>query len=284
MTHEKAPRILIAVAVCAALLGALVVLTANLDDVEFAPGLGSSEGRSEDAVVKADGREPGQDFGFIRHLLFVAFTVSLAVVLIGALLTRFLRRWLYFTIGLFGALIVFDFFAGKAPSSGDFEVDVVTQEQAVSEPIEPGSSEWSRVLIAAGLSLGAGAALVLSSSWIVSRWRAYAARRGDGQLAWELERLADQALAPERDSDTVLRCYHEMVDLLSRKEQIPHASLTPREFADRLRDLDLRSEAIDRLTKLFELVRYGHRDSGPLADGAATSLAEVREDALGAED
>ena len=119
---------------------------------------------------------------------------------------------------------------------------------------------------------------------IVARWRARASRRGDGQLAWELELLANQALGPGRDTNTVLRCYYEMVDLLSRKEQIPHASLTPREFAARLRDLELQSEAIDRLTRLFELVRYGHRDSEPLAGGARASLDEVRNDASGAED
>ena len=285
MTREKAPRVLIAVTICAALLGALVVLTANLDDVHLAPGLGSPESRSGDAAEQADGRGgPSWDFGLVRHLLFVAFTVSLAVVLVGALLTRFLRRWLYFTIGLFGALIVFDFFATKGPPRSDFDPVDASQEQAVAAPVEPGPSEWSRVLIAAGLALGTGAALVLGSSWIVTRWRAHASRRESGQLAWELELLADQALAARSNTNLVLRCYHEMVDLLSRKEQIAHTSLTPREFADRLRDLEVRTDAIDRLTELFELVRYGHRDSEPLANGAAASLEEVREDALATED
>ncbi len=68
-----------------------------------------------------------------------------------------------------------------------------------------------------------------------------------------------------------------MVDLLSRKERVAHVSLTPREFAERLRDLGPRTEAIDRLAELFELVRYGHRDSGPFADRALRSLEEIRE-------
>jgi len=286
MTREKAPRVLIAVAVCAALLGALVVLTANLDRIALDPGrTPATADEPADEAAAGEGHDgPTWDFGFVRHILLVAFTASLAIVLVGALLTRFLRKWLYFTIGLFGALIVFDFFADKVPSAGTLEEVDPSQEQVVAAPAEPGSSDWTHVLVAVGLALGAGAALVLSSSWIVTRWRAHASRRGDGQLAWELELLAEQALGPGRNSNAVLRCYHEMVDLLSRREQIPHASLTPREFADRLRDLELRSEAIDRLTRLFELVRYGHRDSEPLANGATASLEEVREDALPAED
>jgi len=278
MTRDKALRVLISVAVCAALLGVLVVLTSSLDDVELGPGVGSPESRPAEGAEEAVGSGgPALDFAFVRHLLFVAFTMSLAVVLVGALLTRFLRRWLYFTIGLFGALIVFDFFAAKIPSKETFEPDDVAREGVVAAASARQPSEWSRVLIAVGLSLGAGTAVVLSTSWAVTRWRAHASRRGGG-IAWELELLAEQTLAARGDTNLVLRCYREMVDLLSRKERIAHASLTPREFADRLRNLGVRTEAIDRLTELFELVRYGHRESAPFSDRAVANLEEVRED------
>jgi hypothetical protein len=277
MTRENVRRILIPVAICAALLGALFVLTANLDDVTLGPGQSSPANPSVAGSQDADSRDGlALDVGFVRHLLFVAFTVSLAIVLLGALFTRVLRRWLYFAIGLFGALIVFDLFASKLPSRTAIGPDDAAREVAVAAAIEPGSSEWDRILIAVGLSLGTGAALVLSSSWVVGRWRAYRLRRGKKKLGWELELLAGQTLSAGRNTDLVLRCYHEMVDLLSRKEHITHASLTAREFADRLRDLGLRTEAIDRLTKLFELVRYGHRNSDPFSERAVASLEEIR--------
>ena len=278
MTREKARRVLIPVSVCAALLGALLVLTANLDDVSLGPGEVSPKTASTDEPEETDDRGGlSIDVGFLRHLLFVAFTVSLAIVLISALFTRFLRRWLYFAIGLFGALIVFDLFASQLPSGANLERDDLTPEQAVAAATEPQSAEWSRVLVAVGLSLGTGAALVLGSSWAAARWRAHRSRRRDDELGWELELLAEQTLSAGRDPDLALRCYHEMVDLLSRKEQMSHVSLTPREFADRLRPLGLRSEAIDRLTELFELVRYGHRESAPFTDRAVRSLEEIRE-------
>jgi hypothetical protein len=276
MTREEARRILIPIAVCAALLAALLVLTTNLSDVTLGPGELSPRSQPTDDPEETDGHSGLDiDIGFLRHLLFAAFTASLAIVLLGALFTRFLRRWLYFAIGLFGALIVFDLFASRLPSGANLERDDLMPAH-VAASAEPQSAEWSRVLVAFGLSLGTGAALVLGSSWAAARWRARRSHRRDGELASELELLAERTLSTGRDPDLVLRCYDEMVDLLSRKERVAHVSLTPREFADRLRDLGLRTEAIDRLTELFELVRYGHRDSRPLAGRALRSLEEIR--------
>ena len=277
MTREKTRRVLVPAAVCAALLGALLVLTANLDNVTLGPGELSPETDSADGPEETESRGGLDiDVRFLRHLLFVAFTASLAIVLLGALFTRFLRRWLYFAIGLFGALIVFDFFASRLPSGANIERNDMRPEEAVAAA-DPRSAEWGRILVAVGLSLGAGAALVLGSSWVVTRWRVHRSHHRDGELAWELDLLAEQTLSARRDPDLVLHCYREMVDLLSRKERVAHVSLTPREFADRLRDLGLRTEAIDRLTELFELVRYGHRDSGPFANHALRSLEAIRE-------
>jgi hypothetical protein len=278
MNRERARRVLIPVAICAALLGALLVLTANLDDVALGPGEFTPRTDSASEPEETDGHGGFDiDLEFLRHLLFVAFTASLAIVLLGALFTRFLRRWLYFAVGLFGALIVFDLFASRLPSEANIERDGLTPEQAVAASADTRSTEWSRVLVAVGLSLGAGAALILGSSWVAARWRAHRSRHGHGELAWELELLAEQTLSAGRDPDLVLRCYCEMVDLLSRRERVAHVSLTPREFAERLGDLGLPTAAIDRLTELFELVRYGHRESTPFTGRALRSLEEIRE-------
>jgi len=277
MIGEKARRILIPAALCVAFFAALLVLVATLDDVALGPGQSSPREGSAEDKSEAGGAAFEIDVTFLRHLLFLAFTVSLAVVLISAVFARPLRRWLYFAIGLFGALVLFDLFATNLPSSPSAPTDPV-QVQSVALADEAQPTEWGRVLIALGLSLGAGAALAVGTSWVVTRWRASRSRRptAGGELAWELELLAEQTLHARHDADLVLRCYREMVDLLSRRTQIAHASLTAREFATSLRELGLRSDAIDRLTALFELVRYGHRDSMPLASRAVESLAEIR--------
>ncbi len=277
MTRDKARRVLIPVAICVALLGALLILTSNLDDVALGPGRPSSE---DDSIARSGGSDGrgglAVDMGFVRHLLFLAFTASLTIVFLGALFTRFLRRWLYFAIGLFGALLVFDLVASRLPSTTDLGPDEATRDRVVVASAEPESAGWSRVLAAAGLSLGTCAVLFLGSSWVAARWRAHRSRRADWKLAWQLDQLAVQATSAGRSADLVFRCYREMVDLLSRGERVAHAALTPREFADRLRNLGLRIEAVDRLTELFELVRYGHRESRPFAEGAVASLEEIR--------
>ena len=278
MTREKAQRVLIPAVVCAALLGALLVLTANLENVPLGPGEFSPKTDSADGPRETDSRgSRGIDVGFLRHLLFVAFTASLAIVLVGALFTRFLRRWLYFAIGLFGALIVFDLFVSRLPSEANIERARPAPEQVVAASADPRPTEWTRILVAAGLSVGTAAALILGSSWVAARWRDHRSRLRDGKLVWEIDLLAGQTLSAARDPNLVSRCYREMVDLLSRKERVAHVALTPREFANRLRRLGLRTEAIDRLTELFELVRYGHRESSPFADRAVRTLEEIRE-------
>jgi hypothetical protein len=280
MTRKQALASAVPIAVGVALLGALLVLTAGLDELTLAPSRPASQvvASSDEAQGPSADGDPSFGFGLVRHLLFVAFTVSLAVVLVGALLTRFLRRWLYFAIGLFGALIVFDFFVAQLPSGPSLESDGPTAVRVAVAAEEPRPSEWSRTLIAVGLSLGASAVVVVSSSWIVTRWRSYRSHQHRQGLIWELEALADTALSTGADENSVLRCYREMVHLLSRREQIDHAALTPREFSGRLRDLGLRTGAVDRLTKLFELVRYGHRDSNPFSKHALASLEAIRDD------
>ena len=72
-------------------------------------------------------------------------------------------------------------------------------------------------------------------------------------------RQAVQTLAAGSDlKDTVLRCYRDMNRALSQQRGINRQqAMTPREFAAYLAGIGLRDEHIQRLTRLFENVRYG---------------------------
>jgi hypothetical protein len=62
---------------------------------------------------------------------------------------------------------------------------------------------------------------------------------------------------------TVLRCYSEMSRVLSAERGIERAvGMTPREFEGHLQRAGVRDEHIQRLTRLFEAVRYGARTPG----------------------
>ena len=275
MIRERTRRALLPIAVCVALLGALLILTANLGDIGLGPGsnvppLDPSEG------PEAVGQSLSFDIPWLRSALFAAFTVSIAIVLLSAVLARPLRRWLYFTIGLFGALLLFDFFADRIPSSPAHESDGAAIDRIAVAQTEHAPTDWNRILVALGLSLATAAVVVTGSAFAVRWWRATCVRRRDTELAESLEELAKRTLAAGLDTDVVLRCYREMLDLLSRREQIAHEVLTAREFADRLRTLGLPTAAVDRLTDLFERVRYGHRDAKPLERHAVADLEAIR--------
>ena len=116
-------------------------------------------------------------------------------------------------------------------------------------------------------------------AWRTARLR-LAARLRPGvldELAEEAGRAAQAIRAGDDPRDAVLRCYKEMCAILAREGNV-HAidTLTPREFAALLRDHGMGSAHADRLTWIFEEVRYGSRPSTPLATEAIACLEAVR--------
>lgn len=71
-------------------------------------------------------------------------------------------------------------------------------------------------------------------------------------------------LSSGRDStDVILNCYFRMSDVVEDKKYMRRASsMTPAEFAIRLEQAGLPGDAVQRLTRLFEYVRYGKKRAG----------------------
>lgn len=100
--------------------------------------------------------------------------------------------------------------------------------------------------------------------------RAVSARRTRLGRDYLLEDIAAAARLSLRDmstgrdwEDAVVRCYENMTEVVARRrghQRDPY--LTPSEFAARLEQSGLPSQAVRRLTRLFESVRYGARTSG----------------------
>ena len=88
--------------------------------------------------------------------------------------------------------------------------------------------------------------------------------------ATPLDRLAEEAqhaLQAIKDGkalrDTVMRCYFEMAQVLREERGIARATaMTPREFQQRLLAEGLPGEAVQDLTRLFEIVRYSSSPPG----------------------
>ncbi len=112
-------------------------------------------------------------------------------------------------------------------------------------------------------------------------WAWRRSRSQQSSLPRELAHIARLALdeihAGESFDDTVIRCYVRMSKAVSTQRGLgrPQA-MTPSEFAARLEQAGLPAEPVQRLTRLFEKVRYGGLRSTPTeAEEAVACLRDI---------
>ncbi|HSG44363.1 MAG TPA: DUF4129 domain-containing protein, partial [Anaerolineales bacterium] len=81
----------------------------------------------------------------------------------------------------------------------------------------------------------------------------------------KVARTSLRDLSDGREStDVILNCYFRMSDVVADKKNIRRENaMTPGEFSRRLEQSGLPGDAVRRLTRLFETVRYGNRKAGP---------------------
>jgi len=96
----------------------------------------------------------------------------------------------------------------------------------------------------------------------------------------EIARIARSSLddlsSGRNSSDVIINCYLRMSDVVSNKRQLQREiAMTPHEFALRLEQAGLPGDAVTRLTRLFEGVRYGERKSGPKDVNEAVSCLKT---------
>ena len=117
--------------------------------------------------------------------------------------------------------------------------------------------DWLVLAITAGLIL-----LLIATAWLV--WRR--GRVSSGPLP-QVTRQAQQAIVDLQAGgdikDVVTRCYVEMSRALSlQRGLLREVAMTPREFETRLQQAGLPGQQVQRLTRLFEGVRYGAKPPG----------------------
>ncbi|HSQ39624.1 MAG TPA: DUF4129 domain-containing protein, partial [Anaerolineales bacterium] len=107
--------------------------------------------------------------------------------------------------------------------------------------------------------------------------RGFSARRTRPAKDISLEDIAAAARLSLRDlstgrdwQDSILRCYESMTEVVARRRGFQRdLHLTPSEFASHLEQSGRPSDAVRRLTRLFESVRYGARASSPRENAEA---------------
>ena len=271
------------------LLTAVILLAANLSQVRFSPGRPLSLGLGEPPQA---GPIPEVSLDFLWQLLSWAFVVLLPVSLVAALIWPRTFKWALIRAVAMVAVLILTYLAihalrdfieeflaalekvggaGEAPLPGADIAGELGQVRAPSWSVYP--------FLVVGLGL-----LALGGWLLHRRWLRLRLAREDRLV--ELAGLAGAAAAQLRRGrglrDTVLRCYREMSELLSEREQVPFGeAMTPREFEQQLRRAGVQDEHVDRLSRLFELVRYGGRAPTEQEEREAISCLEAIEQAYG---
>lgn len=115
-------------------------------------------------------------------------------------------------------------------------------------------------------------------AWLIIWWW----RRAHPPIAAleELAQEARKAIAALRDGgelrNAILSCYRRMVRILHEKQGIERQpAMTPREFERRLAQTGLPQPDIQRLTRLFERVRYGDKPPSPTEEQEAIAALQA---------
>jgi hypothetical protein len=254
-------------------LFSLLILASTVSDATFRPARHFSQEKTEivripvGQIIKSITKVPlERQIAFLVLLfLFGALAVSL---LSPETRKKLLKQLFRLSVSVILILYLFkikpDLLAGLFP-------DLALGGQSASSPAEGGAppvfepphiSSWLSFFIALGIVL-----LIVVFFWRVNRWRmTHKETSGPHQL----NEIVGIARASLRDltsgqgsaQDTIIQCYTDMCRVVvARQGLFREYAMTASEFAVRLEKAGLPREPVNRLTRLFESVRYGARIS-----------------------
>ena len=254
-------------------LGALTILALSLDEVPFneAQHFGQREA-ARPPVSAQDVTDVWADIPFWKQLV-VWGLVSLMVLLMGLLLSpelrkRFFKLFFRMAATVLGMYYLFKFYGDQIFNLQQFGQAAAQQgDPANTQPVPtfqpPQISPVFSYLVSFGFAL-----LWIAVMWGLYRgWKKYVALHTKKPLD-EIAHIARSSLNDLRSgresSDVIINCYLRMSDVVADKRHLQReVAMTPQEFALRLERAGLPGEAVRRLTRLFEIVRYGDRKSAP---------------------
>jgi hypothetical protein len=274
----------------AVLFGILFVLIGGLNSTTFLPGKPLPNPFTAIDIAPFAGTASQGTWGMnaVRLIVQILFILALVVIATFAIFSSEFR-WILLTIALIFLVILVILSQIEITQRGG---QVRMQEQpdiTFGEPPPPSppvqveipdtrATDWLMILTA----LGSAAVLTGIGLFLLLRvYPAFQKRKTERNLLLdELGQRAHEAVTRIRAGDdpraAILRCYKEMSEIVSREERIQNFSyFTPREFAERLRSSGMMVAHVDRLTAIFEQVRYGGRPGGAFVDEAIASLEAI---------
>lgn len=254
---------------------ALVLLAAGLRDVNFAEPRQFSRAESESISFSVAALVEGlASISRWKQIVFWA-GVYLLVLIVTSILSPELRKkllWAVVRLAILSFAVLYLVQNRERFGLLNFEPLDLTDSQFTAPALDLAPPVFSPPDIPPALTYLVSVAVILSTMGLL--WffgRGFTARRTRPGRDLSLEDIAAAARSSLRDlstgldwQDSIIRCYENMTEVVSRRRGFnrdPH--LTPSEFAAHLEQSGLPAEAVRRLTRLFESVRYGARTSGP---------------------
>ena len=269
---EKKPLVLL-LSVLA--LGALMVLSVSLRSVSFsdAQPIGREEAEPQ-ASPPPTGLGPITEDDLSSQLILGAALIIL-IALIAVLLTPEGRKRLFrFLIRMAFTLWAIYFLFNRYPEVFSFLHEGIFADTQLPQEMEAGANIPPPVFTPPQetpmLSYAVSTLIILGVIFV--GWRAYRAWQAlNQQSVKSLQNIGRIARASLRDlssghetTNVIMNCYFRMSDAVADKKNLQRGlSMTPAEFAFRMQEAGLPGDAVRRLTRLFEGVRYGDRKAGP---------------------
>jgi len=250
-------------------LTALTILSIGLKDLTFRPALQFQQREEEQSQLPdlKDVIDKILAIPFQTHLMMWA-ALLLIMVLIGFLLSPELRKQFlqaFLRTAPMILILIYLLQNDKLPFLKNLQIAPVpngnlTNTNLPAPPVfqPPQISPFLSYVISLSIAL-----LFIGIVIIVNRWW-----ENQKQLQADTHSLDDIALIARSSLDDISRgkdwenvivnCYARMSEVASARRGLHrHESMTPGEFASYLENVGMPSNAIRRLTRLFESVRYG---------------------------
>lgn len=257
-----------------------IVLAAGISSVQpkageivFAPR-GEREFESEgltETTIESHDVDPGSPIGF------VALAATIAAALYGAYHSRRVRYGIFFLFifasFLFGAIMAYQYlYVPPENETEDFGDYFRPLQERPPDDLFDNPPDWlDSVSVAATLVVLIIIGVVIYAAMRIQRYR----KPPLELVARDAEATLAEIRAGVEVKDAVMRCYLDMSNTLIRQRGLARdEGMTPREFEEVLVEEGLPPESVDRLTRLFERVRYGAREASEEDKLEATAALE----------
>ncbi|MCL4868026.1 MAG: DUF4129 domain-containing protein [Anaerolineae bacterium] len=275
--HPLSPKTKAALWLIPALL-ALIILAAGLSDFQLRPGR-PFRILSEEPIGSGDPATPltlSPDL-LVAIVTGAVFLLGLLFIVIRLLqgkraIKEELYNLLFLTLFIWAAHWLLTQLAAAAPPDDFTPIEAESGPPLEIEGLLEGVETFNRDEIAAApppdwlvwLIAGSLALLIAGAGFFIyHRWFTNPAAATLQQLAQDAEAtLLQLHLEDANLRDVVIRAYYDMSQTVMSKGYRRQDGMTPREFMDRLIQAGLPHRDVERLTRLFEEVRYGHITPG----------------------